>query len=258
MNLQFSSIVFFLIALVVIVLMGGYINTMLEKSRELKIRRQRDFSEKLDRIRRLSIEFPGQFMTADLKALLFRIEYGCGQRLIALGIKTPAITKRQEELKAGIVNPRGYLDENKPLPVVGESVARSIRAQISALHAVLTCALQDDLISNSEAQRWVQHLRAVLVRMYVEMFTRLAADEMAAQTPRKAKLTIERAIQFVSKHNTSGQYSADIEQFKSSLELATKEALRLEKDILPSDENVLGASVAMLLDEEESWKKRVF
>lgn len=258
MNLDLQLVFILAAGGVGLLLIAAYMHSAMEKGRELKQKRCRDFIEKLNRIRRLSLSLPRQFMTPELKGLLLKIEYACGERLAALGNSSDTLAKRQALIKNGMANPREFVEENTVLVIASEETGRELRSQINAMHAVLTCARADGILTSEETQRWVDHLRVILVRGHLEMFTRMSADEMKNQAPRKAKLTIERAIQYLNKHNTNGQFSEEIAHFKSSLEIAESEVLKKEKDYVSSDENLLSQSIASLLDDDDSWKKRAF
>lgn len=256
MNLQFITAAGF--GLVFFVLFCAYVNSLLEKHREEREIQRRAFIEKMNRTRKLSCDFPAQFMTAELKALLFRIERGCVERLIKLGNASLPLKAKVEDLLTRIENAGKYVDENKVLHLTSEGAAQAARVQVQALHAVLKDALTDEIVTNAETQRWLTFLRLTMVKIYVEMFGRLAASQLSENEPRKAKLTVERALQYLNKQNTNGQFSNEIEQFKTSLELATNEVLRLDSERSPDEFNILELAESMLVNDEESWKKKAY
>jgi hypothetical protein len=256
MDIKIVTVV--LASILVLMMLVAYAVSLVEKYRDERNRLRVELTEKNRKVSMLNREFPAQFMTAELKRFLCRLEQNCMIRLIDLDKPPAGSCERNFEIERMIGNPKTYLDENKALPIASEPTARFVRDQIHALHAIMQGALNDGVITVAEAQRWLQFFVDTQVKIYLEMFGRISAREMADQAPAKAKITFERAIQFLSKQNTNGQYSAELEQLKVGLEFAGAESSKMAAELRHEDFFGLEQSVDKLLLEEEGLKKRAF
>ncbi len=194
------------------------------KSKEGALKRLNSLAQKIRQANDLASGFPAQFMSHGLMDLLLRIELGHARSIWKLGDRSLGISGRIAELEEALQDPSNKVKKCRPQPVASESDAKAIRLKIQHLHALISSAMHDSIIGVDEARRWSVSLRNMRISVYIEMYTRVSAQELSARNPLKAMSTLEQGIQFLSKQPQACVYAGEIEQFKSALARAKLDA----------------------------------
>jgi len=241
------------IAGIVLLLVIGYANHVVENSKLEKARQRADLQDRLRRCADLSESLPGQFMTPELKLTLTRLQLLFCERLLPLDKGNAQLKVQIEELR-GLVNlGEGMPIRNAPIKVLNEAQAKEVRFQLESLHGQLTRSAKDGYLPVAEAKRWVNDIRGMLVQLHIEFFTNIGAQALHDGQPRQARLAFERGVQYLQKQPDPARYKAQLQTLQA--QLARADALSLDKKPAPEEPSELTAGLDQL-DDEDMWKKK--
>ncbi|BAN49063.1 hypothetical protein [Metapseudomonas resinovorans] len=239
---------------IVILIVIGYVNHMVENSKLEKARLKADLSDRLRRCADLSETLPGQMVSPGLKLLLARLQLQFGERLLQVDKHDAALKTRLEQLRSLVAQGESIPVANPPQKILSEAKAKEIRFQLESLHGQVTRAAQDGQLPANEAKSWVKEIRDMLVQLHVEFFTNLGLQALQENQPRQSRLAFERGVQYLQKQPDPARYQAHLQQLKA--QLARANALVLENGQPSIDEPSELTEGLKSLDDEDLWKKK--
>ncbi len=239
---------------IVILLVIGYVNHMVENSKLEKARLKADLSDRIRRCADLSETLPGQMVSPDLKLLLTRLQLQLSERLLQVDKGDNALKARIEQLRALVGQGESIPVNNPPQKILTEAKAKEIRFQLESLHGQITRAAQDGQLPANEAKSRVRDIRHMLVQLHVEFFTNLGLQALQENQPRQARLAFERGVQYLQKQPDPAHYQDRLQQMKA--QLARANALVLETAQPAADEPSALTEGLKSLDDEDTWKKK--
>lgn len=236
----------------------GYINHHIEKSKLERARRKVDLAERYRRCANLSAALPGQLMSAELKALLSRLELHYLEQLLTIEGKDAKLKARAEQLRA-LVNGKGdSADEagitNPPLKITTDEQAKDVRFQLEGLQAQIVRGVQEKVLSTAQGKEWLGRLRHMLATVYIEYFNNVGQQLLAKNQPAQARLAFERGIQYLKKQNEPNLYKQPLQQFQEQLERAN--ALVLEQTQQKTSQGSTLTAELETQGQQEDWKKK--
>lgn len=241
------------IAGLVVLLIIGYANHMVENSKLEKARLRADLNDRLRRTSALSDSLPGQFMTPELKVQLTRLQLLFCERLLPLDKSNAQLKVKAEELRGLVAQGEAMPIRNAPLKIANEAQAKEIRFQLETLHGQLTRSAKDGFMPVNDAKRWVNEIRGMLVQLHIEFFTNLGLQALQEGQPRQARLAFERGVQYLQKQPEPARYQNQLQQLQN--QLARANALALDKQPAADEPSELGEALKSL-DDEDTWKKK--
>ncbi|WP_044874258.1 hypothetical protein [Pseudomonas sp. LFM046] len=239
---------------IVILVVIGYINHLVENSKLEKARLKADLNDRIRRCADLSETLPGQMVSPSLKLLLTRLQLQMSERLQQLDKHDNALKARLEQLRALTSQGESIKVNNPPQKILTEAKAKEIRFQLESLHGQITRAAQEGLLPAGEAKHRVGEVRDMLVQLHVEFFTNLGLQALQEGQPRQARLAFERGVQYLQKQPDPARYQNQQQQLKAQLERAN--ALALENDKPNADEPSELTEGLKSLEDEDTWKKK--
>ncbi|WP_077523051.1 hypothetical protein [Metapseudomonas resinovorans] len=239
---------------IVILIVIGYVNHMVENSKLEKARLKADLSDRIRRCADLSETLPGQMVSPDLKLLLTRLQLQLSERLLQVDKGDNALKARIEQLRALVGQGESIPVNNPPQKILTEAKAKEIRFQLESLHGQITRAAQDGQLPANEAKSRVRDIRDMLVQLHVEFFTNLGLQALQENQPRQARLAFERGVQYLQKQPDPARYQDRLQQMKA--QLARANALVLENAQPSADEPSELTEGLKSLDDEDIWKKK--
>ncbi|GLZ84520.1 hypothetical protein Pres01_05710 [Metapseudomonas resinovorans] len=241
---------------IVILIVIGYVNHMVENSKLEKARLKADLSDRIRRCADLSETLPGQMVSPDLKLLLTRLQLQLSERLLQVDKGDNALKARIEQLRALVGQGESIPVNNPPQKILTEAKAKEIRFQLESLHGQITRAAQDGQLPANEAKSRVRDIRDMLVQLHVEFFTNLGLQALQENQPRQARLAFERGVQYLQKQPDPARYQDRLQQMKA--QLARANALVLENAQPSADEPSELTEGLKSLDDEDIWKKNIY
>jgi hypothetical protein len=239
---------------IVLLVAIAYINQMVEANKLEKARIRADLTERLRRCGDLNETFPGQLMTPALKLLLIRLQLNITERLLSL-------SKNDKELQASIDTLRGQLGlgesitiSNPQEHIANEAKGKDIRYQLETLHAQLTRAAKEGVISVADAKHWVGQIRHMLCQVHIELFNNIGQQALQKNLPSQARLAFERGVQYLSKQPDPTPYKEALKKFEN--QLARANALVLDNIKLSNDQPSELNTGLDTLGSDEEWKKK--
>ena len=239
---------------IVILVIIGYINHMLETSKLQKAREVADLSDRMRRCADLSETLPGQMVSPGLKLLLTRLQLQFGERLLQLDKRNAALKSSLEPLRVLVSQGESIPVNNPPQKILTEAKAKEIRFQLEGLHGQIARAAQDGHLPAAEAKSRIKDIRDMLVQLHVEFFTNLGLQALQENQARQARLAFERGVQYVQKQNDPARYQEYLKQLKAQLERAN--ALVLESAQPQAAEPSELTEGMKSLEDEDTWKKK--
>lgn len=239
---------------IVILIVIGYVNHMVENNRLEKARLKADLSDRIRRCADLSETLPGQMVSPDLKLLLTRLQLQLSERLLQVDKNDNALKTRIEQLRALAGQGESIPVNNPPQKILTEAKAKEIRFQLESLHGQITRAAQDGQLPANEAKSRVRDIRDMLVQLHVEFFTNLGLQALQENQARQARLAFERGVQYLQKQPDPARYQDRLQQMKA--QLARANALVLENTQPSTDEPSELTEGLKSLDDEDTWKKK--
>ncbi|MDH4565128.1 hypothetical protein E8E95_00315 [Pseudomonas sp. BN414] len=239
---------------IVILIVIGYVNHIVENSKLEKARLKADLSDRIRRCADLSETLPGQMVSPDLKLLLTRLQLQLSERLLQVDKSYNALKSRIEQLRALVGQGESIPVNNPPQKILTEAKAKEIRFQLESLHGQITRAAQDGQLPANEAKTRVRDIRDMLVQLHVEFFTNLGLQALQENQPRQARLAFERGVQYLQKQPDPVRYQNHLQQMKA--QLARANALVLENAQPSTDEPSELTEGLKSLDDEDTWKKK--
>lgn len=242
------------IAGLVVLLIIGYANHMVENSKLEKARLRADLNDRLRRTSALSDSLPGQFMTPELKLLLTRLQLLFCERLLPLDKGNAQLKVKAEELRGLVAQGEAMPIRNAPLKIANEAQAKEIRFQLETLHGQLTRSAKDGFMPVNDAKRWVNEIRGMLVQLHIEFFTNLGLQALQEGQPRQARLAFERGVQYLRKQPEPKVYEEQLTYLEKLLARANAQVL---DRMAPAEDEQNELTQGLKTDEEETWKKKV-
>ena len=239
---------------IVILIVIGYINHVVENSKLEKARQKADLSDRIRRCADLSETLPGQMVSPALKLLLTRLQLQLGERLLQVDKRDAALKARLEQLRALTGQGESIPVANAPQKIQSEAKAKEVRFQLETLHGQINRAAQDGQLPAPEAKSWVKEIRDMLVQLHVEFFTNLGLQALQENQPRQARLAFERGVQYLQKQPDPVRYQNQQQQLKA--QLARANALVLESGQPEADEPSTLTEGLKSLDDDNDWKKK--
>ena len=231
----------------------AYINHAVESSKLEKARQRADLIDRIRRCQDISERLPGQLMTPGLKLLLCQLQLQLSERLQSVDKQNANLAGDIEALRAQVVQGESLAVKNPPLPILNEAKAKEVRYVLENLQALLTGAVQINLMPVSEGKQWMRQIRHMLVQVYVECFNTLGQSALQQGRPGQARLAFERAVQYLRKQPEPALYQAQLKRFEEHL--ARANAMVLNSPPPAEDESSELTEGLKGLD-EEGWKKR--
>jgi hypothetical protein len=239
---------------IVILIVIGYVNHMVENSKLEKARLKADLSDRIRRCADLSETLPGQMVSPALKLLLTRLQLQFGERLLQVDKNDNALKTRLGQLRSLVGQGESIPVTNPPHKIASEAKAKEVRFQLESLHGQITRAAQDGQLPANEAKNWVKEIRDMLVQLHVEFFTNLGLQALQENQPRQARLAFERGVQYLQKQPDPARYQGQLQQLKA--QLARANALVLENAQPSADEPSELTEGLKSLEDEDTWKKK--
>lgn len=239
---------------IVILIVIGYVNHMVENNKLEKARLKADLSDRVRRCADLSETLPGQMVSPGLKLLLTRLQLQLVERLLQLDKHDNTLKARLEQLRTQAGQGEAIAVNNPPQRILTEARAKEIRFQLESLHGQITRATQEGQLPATEAKHWIREVRDMLVQLHAEFFTNLGLQALQESQPRQARLAFERGVQYLQKQSDPERYRERLQQMKA--QLARANALVLEHAQPSADEPSELTEGLKSLDDEDTWKKK--
>lgn len=239
---------------IVILIVIGYINHMVENTKLEKARKKADLTDRIRRCGDLSETMPGQMVSPALKLLLTRLQLQLGESLQQLDKQDARLKARLEELRVLANLGEAIPVTNAPQKILSEAKAKEVRFQLEGLHGQIGRAAQDGLLAANDAKNWVKEIRDLLVQLHVEFFTNLGLQAVQEEQPRQARLAFERGVQYLQKQPDPARYQNQKQQLQAHL--ARANALVLETAQPQTNEPSELTEGLKSLDDDDLWKKK--
>ncbi|GGJ79028.1 hypothetical protein [Pseudomonas matsuisoli] len=238
---------------IVVLMMVVYANHLLEANKLDKARQRADLTDRINRCASLATALPGQFVSAELKLLLARVELSLSQRLQSLEKNNAALAERAMELTAMVKAGANKITPNPPRPMDKEAKVKDLRFQLEALHGQLGRAAHDGIIPANDAKAWVEEIKKMLVLAHTELFETVGRQALQQQQPRQARLAFERGVQYLRKQPNQAPYKLQLTRLEELLDHSEKLVLAIDApETVVSSELTDGISTI----EDDSWKKK--
>lgn len=251
-----STTVFVFIALGIVVLIFIVsLNNMLEKNKLNKARRKAELIDRQRRCSTLSETLPSQLISVELKQLLHRIELPMLEELTRVDVRNTNYQKRIDDVRQMLAQGNALAVNNLQLAINSDAQIKEVRFQLESLEAQIIRAVEDKVIPVAEGKQWLEHIRQLLVRIYIDYFSALGRDFLQKKRANQARLVFERALQFLKKQKNADQYQQPLREFESLL----KEAQNLTVELAQPQSDDLSELTAALVQEDEheaEWKKK--
>lgn len=239
------------IALLMII---AYINHAVEKSKLDKARQRADLTDRIRRCQDVSERIPGQLMSPRLKLLLCQLQLQLSERLQSLDKHNANLAGEIDALRALAVQGESIAVKNPPQPILNEAKAKEVRYVLENLQALITGAVQINLIPVNDGKQWMRQIRQMLVQVYVECFNNLGQSALQQGRPGQARLAFERAVQYLRKQPEPALYQTQLKRFEE--QLARANALVLNNPT-PAEEEPSELTEGLKgLEDEQDWKKK--
>lgn len=242
-----------IVAALVVLMIIGYINHMVDNNKLEKARKKAEFADRVRRCGNVSEGFPGQFMTPQLKLALSRIELQYSERLLPFDKQNSALRERIAELQQMIAKGEDIPVRNLPQTVLTEANAKDVRFILEDLHGVITRAAQEHLYPANEAKHWIQEIRHMLVQLHYEFFTNLGQQAMNKGQPGQARLAYERGVQYLKKQPDPSRYKSQLKVLEQQLARANAVVLEATAPAAAEETSELTEGLKSL---DEDWKKK--
>ncbi|WP_277372090.1 hypothetical protein [Pseudomonas sp. AA-38] len=237
------------IALLMII---AYINHAVEKSKLDKARQRADLIDRIRRCQDVSERIPGQLMSPRLKLLLCQLQLQLSERLQSVDKHNANLAGEIDALRALAVQGESIAVKNPPLPILNEAKAKEVRYVLENLQALITGAVQINLIPVNDGKQWMRQIRQMLVQVYIECFNNLGQSALQQGRPGQARLAFERAVQYLRKQPEPALYQTQLKRFEEQLARANAMVL----DNPPPAEDEPSELTEGLKGLEEDWKKK--
>lgn len=244
-----------ILAGVAILIAIGFLNNAVENAKVERVRLKLELSDRLRRCGQINEAFPGQFMSADLKLLLTRLELNLVQRSLALDKKNESLLERLAELEAEIAKGEEIPITNAAPPIMTEAQAKEVNYHLEGLHHQVIRATQEGYLQQSESRLWVNLIRHVLVLLHIEFFNNLGQQAFQDDQPGQARLAFERGVQYLKKQPDPTAYSEQLDYMNKLLKRANTMVLTNTRPS-ENDVNELTAGLKELDEAEGEGRKK--
>ena len=238
---------------IIVLLLLGYLNHILEKARIEKARKKAEQAERQMRLEMLSDSIPRQFLTPDFKQLLHRVELHFAKQLLDAEPGNKKLEERLLQLQERLELGGAYQSDNPQLSLQDEAQVKEVRFLLESLQAQLVRAAQDRVLSAQELKGAVGHIQLQLINLYLEYFRSNGQRMMQQGQFRQAKIAYERAVKLI-RRQTSTQFTGQLETFTRLLKQAEAAVEQQNRQSL-SRQNELAGKVESETS-EEAWKKK--
>lgn len=239
-----------IIALVII----GYINHLIEKTKLDRARRRAELADRYRRCGSLSASLPGQLMSVELKQLLSRLELHYLEQLKTVERNEPKHQARAQELRQLIATNDETTLSNSSVKISTDEQAKDVRFQLESLQAQIVRGVEEKILTAAQGKQWLAQLRHMLTAVYIEYFNNVGQQFLAQNRPAQARLAYERGIQYLEKQNDPTLYKQPLQQFQTQLERSN--ALLLEQNQQKSSQVSTLTAELETQTQEEDWKKK--
>ena len=248
--------------LITLLIVGGiallmviaYINHAVENNKLEKARQRADLIDRIRRCQDVSERIPGQLMSPRLKLLLCQLQLQLSERLQSLEKHNANLAGEIDTLRALAVQGESIAVKNPPQPILNEAKAKEVRYVLENLQALITGAVQINLIPVSDGKQWMRQIRQMLVQVYVECFNNLGQSALQQGRPGQARLAFERAVQYLRKQPEPALHQAQLKRFEE--QLARANAMVLDNPPPAEDASSELTEGLKGLEDEQDWKKK--
>lgn len=235
-------------------LMLGYINSQLEKSRLEKARRRSELLDRQSRLENLSDVLPGQYLTVPLKQGLHQLELGFVRELLQNEPGDKKMQARAEELDARISQGAAYNIANPVRQPGSDEQLKEVRFQLESLHAQLKRAAQEKNLPLAQAKQWLEHIKQQLIHLYLDFFHQSGQQQLQRGEPRQARLLFERAVTLIRKQQHLEPFKERLVSFEQLLEKTNAIVLAHNQQAVEQS-NALSEAMGSMND-DDLWKKK--
>lgn len=239
---------------IILLVLIAYLNQLAENNKRKKARLKADLAERYRRIADINEQLAGQLMSPELKLLLCRLQLHFAERLLEVDKHDAAYAAMAQELRKFIGQGEDIPVRNAPFPVTDDARAKQVRAQLEALHGLVTKAAQTGLLPVNEARHWAQETRHMLAQLYIELYSNQARQALQQQQTGHARLALERGVQFLQKQSDATRYQAPLAQFQK--QLARVNAMLVNPEQQADEEPNELAEGLKSLEDDGDWKKK--
>lgn len=239
---------------VVLLLAIAYINQMVEANKIEKARIRAELTDRLRRCADLNETFPGQLMSPALKQMLIRLQVNAVERLLTLNKNDQEAKSKLDELHKQQALGDAIAVNNPQEHILSEAKGKEVRFQLESLHAQLTRAVKEGVITPAEGKHWVGQIRHMLCQVHIELFSNLGQQALQKQQPGQARLAFERGVQYLSKQPDQVAYKEALDKFQN--QLARANALVLDNIKLAKDQPSELDTGLNSLGGDDEWKKK--
>lgn len=230
-----------------------YISHALEKAKLEKARLKADLIDRIKRCDRLVVQLPGQFLNLELKGVLQRIQLHYLEQLARIDRSDPNIQNQINALR----NP---LDanrlENAVVKVRNDEIAKGLRFQLEGLNAQIVHAGQQNILTRSEAVKWTNEVRKMLISLNLELFHSVGANALRLKQGGQAKLAFERGLQYLAKLPERDQYHDERRKLEEQLAVADKLVVHQMSNGGNVATELTSGIESLEKEEEEQWKRK--
>lgn len=229
----------------------GVISQALERARLERARALAELQARWNHCHSINNSLPGQFMSAELKALLLKVEAYLLERLIKLDSRNNRHAAQLTEVQQQLAREEPKVS-NAALTISNDTAAQAVRRQLADLLQVLEAAQTDGLLDNQAFARWSRQIRSYQTQATLNMYRTLADQAMREDKPRVAKLQYERAVAYLTKHPSSA-HADEMAVFRQLLIQAEQVAVKMEQG---APGTVLSEGVQALEEDDQAWRKK--
>lgn len=235
-------------------LMLGYINSQLEKSRLEKARRRSELIDRQSRLESLSDALPSQYLTVPLKQGLHQLELVFVRELIENEPGDKKMLARAEELNERISQGAAYSIPNPAAQLSSDEQLKEVRFQLESLHAQLKRAAQEKNLPIAQAKQWLEHIKQQLIHLYLDFFQHSGQQQLQRGEPRQSRLLFERAVTLIRKQQNLTPFKERLANFEQLLEKTNAIVMEHNQQAVEQS-NALSEAMGSM-EEDDLWKKK--
>ncbi|MCK9236813.1 MAG: hypothetical protein M0Q29_02510 [Thiopseudomonas sp.] len=247
-----ATIIVLILGGIVALLIVGYLNNAVEKTKLDKARKKAELTERQQRIEALSEALPRQLLTVAIKQLLHKLELHFVEGVLANDAQNKKMQGRALLLKERLELGEQYAIGNPETNTQTEEQVKEVRFQLESLQTQLTRAAEERLIPVAQLKPAVAHIQLQLINLYLDYFRASGQRFMQQGQPRQARLAYERAVKLL-KRQTAPQFAQQLPQFEQLLDKASKLVLEQTQNTATRGNELSGAVESEQTDE---WKKK--
>lgn len=241
------AITLLIIGGIVILLVIGYINHMVENRNLQRARLKAELTSQIRHCSSISERLPAQFVSPALKLLLARLQLHDSEKLLPLDRHNTTLKREIEELRAQVALGESIKVGNLPQRVLSDVKAKEIRHQLEDLHGQVSRANKLGLLSKQEAKHWVAEIRKMLINTNLELFNNLGQLALQQNQPGQARLAFERGVHYLQRLPDPAPYEAELKRLEALLGKANGLLLA---SLQPNTAEEFGNL------EDDDWKKK--